>query len=187
MNEQKAIILSVAPLGTYPTRDGATMHKFGITYQGSQTQYEYHTSKVPQTDFVQGQEATFITEVKVNGNYTNYRIKPVKTQVSSGGGGGFKKGFSGGNAKTPEQNRLASIQSIFASVCNLGQGKATVDQAWTKTEEIYDKAMKLAYKPHPVEGTQDVAQPVQQHPQQPVTPNPINPTPIQGDESDIPF
>jgi len=168
--EQKtAVINSVTNLGTYPLSGGDIMTKYGITFQGSPTTWEYHTSK-PNTQFVQGQEATFTIETKVNGQYTNYRIKPVKGANPSTGGGGFKKsGFGGGSAKSPEQNRLITLQGIFGAICTKAQGneKVTVDHCWTATEKIYNLMMIKAYTPHPVEGGEGA-----------VAPNPINPTPI---------
>lgn len=175
--EQKAVIISVTPLGSYQFKD-KTNYKFGIIYTGSPDLWEYHTSKQTQTDFVAGQEAKFTTETKQNGTYTNRRIKPVKAENSGGGFNKFSKfGGGGGNQKTPEQLRLITLQGIFGAVCTLGQGKATVDQAWEKTKEVYDKMMTLAYVPHPVEIPKVEAPATPQVAAAPIQPNPINPTP----------
>lgn len=197
MSEQKAVIISVTPLGSYNFQD-KTNYKFGIIYNGSPDMWEYHTSKSSQTEFVVGQEATFTTEVKQNGQYTNRKIKPVKPQQQSSGPG-FKKPFGGGG-KTPEQEKLITLQSIFSSLCNLNAQSQTRDvtQLTKDMYLVFDAMMKTAYTQHPsekkAEGVAPAPQPQQvQHAQplvqqqQYVAPQPMAPNHGFEEPSDLPF
>lgn len=211
MNEVTAKILTVLEnQGSFPAKDGSgTWYKHGVIYEGSSQVWELLNRTANCTEFKVGEEATFTTETKQNGNYTNYKIRPSKTASASGG---FKSGFksSGGGGfkpKDPKTERLIVIQSVFAALCNKTQGSTvTTDQVWAATKKIYDEMMSLASTPHkseaitpaPVVAPAPVAEPAPA----PVAPKPVSkkaaPTPIEQpnpldqfsndyEDSDLPF
>ena len=153
MNEVTAKITNVLEnQSSFPAKDGSgNWYKHGIIYEGSSQMWELLNRTPTCTEFKEGEEATFTTETKVNGNYTNYKIRPKSAAPS----GGFKPGFkpSGGGGgfkpKDPKTERLIVIQSVFAALCNKTQGSTvTTDQVWTATKKIYDEMMSLAAIPH---------------------------------------
>lgn len=120
MNEVTAKILKVLEnQGSFAAKDGSgNWYKHGIIYEGSSQVWELLNRTPNCTEFKEGEEATFTTETKQNGQYVNNKIRPVKTASSAGG---FKPGFksSGGGgfkAKDPKTERLIVIQSVFAYV-----------------------------------------------------------------------
>jgi len=78
-------------------------------------EFEYHSKKDKVDKFVVGEEATFTVEKRVNGNYTNYKIKPSETMKKAFSGGGFSKGV-------PKDDSVIAAQSILGYVLNNAQG-----------------------------------------------------------------
>jgi hypothetical protein len=152
MNEVTAKILTVLEnQGSFAAKDGSgNWYKHGIIYEGSSQMWELLNRTPTCTEFKVGEEASFTTETKVNGNFTNYKIRPVKTAAPSGGfKPGFKSGGGGFKPKEPKTERLIVIQSVFAALCNKTQGSTiTTDQVWAATKKIYDEMMSLAAIPH---------------------------------------
>lgn len=60
-----------------------------ITVENSDIEWEYHSQKDTCTKFVAGQEATFTTEVKTNGNFVNNKISPVTVPTGNPNAGGY--------------------------------------------------------------------------------------------------
>jgi hypothetical protein len=152
MAEQKTAKILMVKENTRTFGKDKTFYVHEILFDGSSETWSFNSLNPKCTEFEAGKEATFTIEIKENGQYKNYIIRPVAS-AGSGGGGAFNKGGKGGFAKSPEQNRLISIQSIFASVCTKAQGdpKIKIMDCWKATEFIYDKTMVLAHKPHPSE------------------------------------
>lgn len=98
--------------------------------------WEYHSSNEVCDKFKEGEKATFITEIKQRGQYTDYTIKPY--QQGAGGGG---KPFSGSMQKRDEG--LIVFQSCFSSACNFYARKlhATEEDVFALTEKAFNKAM----------------------------------------------
>jgi hypothetical protein len=210
MNEVTAKILTILEnQGNFPARDGSgTFHKHGIIYEGSSQVWELLNMSPTCTEFKVGEVATFTTETKQNGQFTNNKIRPVKTAPA---GGGFKPGFkpSGGGGfkpKDPKTERLIVIQSVFAALCNKTQGSTiTTDQVWAATKKIYDEMMSLAAIPHnseaivpaPVAPVVEVApapvpspvvpKPVVKKAAPVVQPNPLEQFNNEEEDSDLPF
>lgn len=70
---------------TYNGQNGK-IYKHIVVFEDG-TKGEHHSTKETSQEFIVGNEITFDCEIKQNGNYTNYKIKPVKDQKFGGGGG----------------------------------------------------------------------------------------------------
>jgi hypothetical protein len=105
-------------------------------------EYEYHSKSPTCSKFVAGQDATFTTEKRVNGNYTNYKIMPaVATPFVAGGaakGGGF----------APKDEGRISALSAASSAANFYSGKlsSTPEQMMDLAERIYQFALSKSGK-----------------------------------------
>lgn len=106
------------------TKNGAT-YVHGITLTGDLQEWEYHSLSDKCTKFIPKQEATFTTEVRQNGNYTNHIIKPIQPQKQQGGG--FKK-------SDPKDEGAITAMSIYSSTMNGLQGSMDVKD-WNKVKE----------------------------------------------------
>jgi hypothetical protein len=72
----KAVIKTVKYLKEYETKFGP-LHSFEVTYNDSKAYYSSRTKD--QTNFVEGKEAEFVEETKLNKNNVPYiTIKPAK-------------------------------------------------------------------------------------------------------------
>jgi hypothetical protein len=155
MNEVTAKILNILEnQSSFAAKDGSGLwHKHGIIYEGSSQMWELLNRTPTCTEFKVGEEASFTTETKVNGNFTNYKIRPKSAAPSGGFKPGFKSGGGGFKQADPNKERRIVLESIFQSICNKTQGSTvTVDQVWSATEKIYDKLMSLSSIPHKSEG-----------------------------------
>lgn len=94
------------------TTSGANgdLHIYAIKIEGDDKKYTFLSNKNPQTAFEVGKEVEFTVEEKVNGQYTNYNIKPVKKPFVGGFGGG------GGVSKSDADRRLA-LQCAVDMLC----------------------------------------------------------------------
>lgn len=95
----------------------------GITLSGDPQEWEFHSSSQSCTKFVPKQEATFTTEVRQNGQYTNYVIKPEMQQ----------KPFGGKNYDSKDNGAITAM-SIYSSTMNGLQGSMDVKD-WAKVKE----------------------------------------------------
>ena len=127
MSEQTAKIEKVREnIKSYPnkmdkTGKNPTVYVHGITVQGDATEWEYHSFKQQCEVFIAGQEATFTTEKKQNGQYTNFKIVPVRVEKKSFGGG-----FNGASKFNPEfeekrQRMIIAQSSISSAVAFYGE------------------------------------------------------------------
>ena len=87
----------------------------GVTLEGDPQEWEYHSLKQTCEVFVPTQEATFTTEVKVNGNFTNYKISPVRVEKKAFGGGGFSGGFKSNPEADERRQKMIIAQSSLSS------------------------------------------------------------------------
>lgn len=94
-------------------------------------EFDYHSTKEKVDKFVVNQEATFTVDKKVNGNYTNYRIKPSETMKKPFGGAGFKA--------APKDDSVIAAQSILGYVLNNAQGTVYNREQILKEVEFWHK------------------------------------------------
>lgn len=148
MSEQTAKIAKVREnINSYPnkmdkTGKNPTVYVHGITVEGDAIEWQYHSISQSCTAFVPGQEATFTTEVKVNGNYTNHKIVPVKAEKKSFGGG-----FGGSKFEPRNQEVISGLSAVSTATNFYAQrGQATEEQVLTFAEKIYQWAMSKSKK-----------------------------------------
>jgi hypothetical protein len=114
----------------------------GITLEGDPQEWEYHSLTDKCTKFVPTQEATFTTDVKQNGNYTNYKISPVQAAKPA-----FNKGS--GFKQEPKDQGLISWLSCFSSVCNLYAQSSEINNFQSllnKANQAFEEALKHSSK-----------------------------------------
>lgn len=93
---------------------------------------EYHTTKPTQEDFVVNKEVEFTCDVKVNGQYTNYKIS-IKKENNFGGG----KSFGGANGK--QQVAIAALNAAI-KVFELGKiEKDAIEPTMKRFYELINK------------------------------------------------
>ena len=91
-------------------------HSYSVKIEGDDKTYNYLAKTNPQNQFEVGKEVEFTVEEKVNGQYTNYNIKPVKKAFAFGGGGGVNKA---------DADRRVALQCAVDMLC---AGKITEKQ-----------------------------------------------------------
>ena len=128
---------------SYVGRNG-NVFVHGITIEGDPQEYEYHSLQETCTKFVPTQEATFTTEVKVNGAYTNYKISPVAPLKPAGGG------FSGGAKKDygKDQEVISALSSV-STAANFYSNRGVAigeDKLLELAEKIYNWATSKSKK-----------------------------------------
>ena len=98
--------------------------------------WEYHSSKEICEKFKEGEVATFDYEIKQNGNYTNYLIKP-----KAAGGAGAK-------FKDTKDEGVITYLSCFSSACNFYAKKLQVseDDVLDFAEKAFQKAVAKSTK-----------------------------------------
>ena len=96
--------------------------------------WEYHSANEVCDKFKEGETATFTTEIKQRGQYTDYTIKPggQSTGRPFGGGGGQKK-----------DEGVITYLSCFSSACNFFATKvhASEEDLFSLAEKAFNKAM----------------------------------------------
>lgn len=102
--------------------------------------WEYHSTSPTCTKFVAGQDATFTTEVKQNGQYTNYKISPVAAVPSFGGGKS-----SGSQAK--DEGRISALSAASsAATFYSNRMNATPEMMLDLAERIYQFSVAKSSK-----------------------------------------
>lgn len=102
-----------------------------IKFEGSDQAWEYHSLKQQCEKFKVGETQTFDTDVKVNGQYTNYKIKPAKDAP-----GGFKKG-------EPKDQGIITYLSCLSSVCNFFQQRqGDSNDVFKMADEAFNRAIQ---------------------------------------------
>lgn len=106
----------------------------GVTLEGDPQEWEYHSLKQTCEIFVPQQEATFTTEVKQNGNFTNYKISPVRVEKKS-------FGFTPAAKFSPEfeerkQKMIIAQSSVSSAIAFYGE---TTGKSEEKTLEFAGK------------------------------------------------
>lgn len=115
----------------YQGRDGNIyVHKVTFT---DGTYGENHTKSEQCKDFVANQEVEFICEVKVNGNYTNYKIKFEKDKKGNFGGGGSGRTFTPNN----DGKYMAAAKCIELSILAVEKGVIKDNQISETTTKFY--------------------------------------------------
>lgn len=85
MEQKKSIVRTAIFKKAFSGKNGLA-YIFDITFDNQDTG-QYFSNSEKQDVFQEGKEIEYTIEQKINGNYTNYSIKPVKT-----GGNGFVPG-----------------------------------------------------------------------------------------------
>lgn len=102
--------------------------------------WEYHSKSPTCTKFVAGQDATFTTEVKQNGQYTNYKISPVAAVPSFGGGKA-----AGPQAK--DEGRISALSAASsAATFYSNRMNATPEMMLDLAERIYQFSVAKSSK-----------------------------------------
>lgn len=107
---------------------------------------EYHSLKPTCESFTAGKEAQFETEKRVNGNYTNYKFKPVKAAFGgNAGGGGFVGKKTDPVFEERKQRMIIAQSSVSSAIAFYGE---TSGKSEEKTMEfagkIFDWVLKKA-------------------------------------------
>jgi hypothetical protein len=104
------------------------------------SEFEYHSKSPTCSKFVAGEVATFTTEKRTNGQYTNYKIMPAVASPFVSGGGA--KGVS------PKDEGRISALSAASSAATFYSGKlsSTPEQVMELAERIYQFALSKSGK-----------------------------------------
>jgi hypothetical protein len=137
MSEQTKKVVKVREnIRSYPNKQPASSAKnptvfiHGITLEGDPQEFEYHSFSQECKNFVAGQDATFTTEVKENGKFTNYKISPVREQKPFGA-----KAFTKNGDKPQEVITALSCASTAANFYQQRQG--TEEEVLKFAERLY--------------------------------------------------
>jgi len=99
-----------------------------VEYEGDQTIWEYHSKSAVCEKFKVGQMADFETDVKQNGQYTNYKIKPAQ-----------QNNFS--KAPMKDEGTITYL-SVFSSCCNyFAQRSNTSEDVFAMAEKAFNIAV----------------------------------------------
>ena len=90
---------------------------YEILLEGDDKKYQYMSKAADQTKFIAGKEAEFTVEEKVNGQYTNYNIKPIQ-----------QNGFGGGANNGARLELDRKIAALNAAVLLVNSGKIPFEQ-----------------------------------------------------------
>jgi hypothetical protein len=85
MEKKKSTVRTAIYKKEYTNSISGTFHIFEITFDNND-KGQYFSKSKDQTTFVEGQEVEYTIETKVNGQYTNYSIKPVQAGFVPGKG-----------------------------------------------------------------------------------------------------
>lgn len=112
MSTTKKVIKVEENVRSYESKMGkAYIHRItlGEPVEG-QVEWEYHSKSptVSPDKFTAGKDASFTTEIKQNGNYTNYKIKPELAAAPVGSG--FRKG------EQRDEGRISALSSVSTAV-----------------------------------------------------------------------
>jgi len=110
--------------------NGTTHFKHFIKFEGSDTVWTYDSKSDKCEKFKVGETATFEIKTQQNGQYTNYKIKPVSQQ-----NGQFAKG-------NKDQGVITAL-SCLSSACNLHQQSSAIldpNSVLTTAEKFYQWA-----------------------------------------------
>lgn len=113
---------------------GTTYYKHLINFEGSDHVWTYDSKSDKCEKFKVGQVQTFDTDIKQNGQYTNYKIKPAKEQ-----NGQYTK-------KETKDQGIITWLSCFSSVCHLfaekqGSNSVRFEDALSATDKAFERAM----------------------------------------------
>lgn len=109
----KARVVSVSPKGDYQLRDGKTLYKFFVSMDNGDSG-EYSSVKAEQDKFLVGQEVEYELSSTQYGN----KIKPVYSQVNSGGG--YTPKYSAGG---DDKQKMIVKQSCLKAAVDLLKDK----------------------------------------------------------------
>jgi len=102
---------------------------------------EYHSQSTTCEKFVAGKEATFETEKKTNGKFTNFKIKPVAQQANTytGGNASFAP-KSRGNYQAKDSEVISALSCASSAAQFYQQRDAQVKDVLAMAEELYQWA-----------------------------------------------
>jgi hypothetical protein len=129
MQNKTAKVTSIKPDGNF----GAGT-QFGITYKhliefDNGDKGHYNSKKEVQDRFVIGKESTYTIETKVNGQYTNYSIKPVDDKA------GFKK-------ENKDQGVITALSCISSAVnLHARTSTSTAEDVLADADKFFKYAM----------------------------------------------
>lgn len=136
METKTAKIVSVQENQRQYDYQGTQYFEHKIKFEGSDQLWSYSSKSPICEKFKTGESATFDIEIKENGQYKNYKIKPAQAQGGNG--------YSGGKKADPKDQGMITFLSLYSSTCNFyaHRGQATIDQVLTDTERAFKKAME---------------------------------------------
>lgn len=104
MEQKKSIVRSAIYKKAFSGKNGEA-HIFEITFDNGDTG-QYFSSSKEQSTFKEGSEIDYTIEKKVNGNYTNYTVKPVK-----------QNGFIPGKGNPAIEHKRVALKCATDLVC----------------------------------------------------------------------
>ena len=125
MEQKKSIVRSAIFKKAFSGKNGLA-YIFEITFDNGDSG-QFFNSKETQDTFKEGQEIEYTIETKVNGNYTNYSIKPVKAQGN---------GFVPGKGNPSYEHKRTALKCAVDLVCH---GKVEIG----KIKEYSESFMKF--------------------------------------------
>jgi len=144
MSEQTAKVVKVREnIKSYPNKMDKTgknpnVYVHGITLENDPQEWEYHSVAPTCIKFQPQQEATFTTEVKQNGSFTNHKISPAASEKPA-----FVKSFNAGGAKyEPKNQEVITGLSCASTAANFYQQRqGTEEQVVAFAEKLFNWAM----------------------------------------------
>ena len=141
----KARVVSVSPKGDYQLRDGKTLYKFFVSMDNGDSG-EYSSVSADQNKFVVGQEVEYELSSTQYGN----KIKPVYSQVNSGGG--YTPKYSAGG---DDKQKMIVKQSCLKAAVDLLKDKGAKSTDVLKIADSFvewvleaDKQEDTTYETH---------------------------------------
>lgn len=141
----KARVVSVSPKGDYQLRDGKTLYKFFVSMDNGDSG-EYSSVKAEQDKFLVGQEVEYELSSTQYGN----KIKPVYSQVNSGGG--YAPKYSAGG---DDKQKMIVKQSCLKAAVDLLKDKGAKSTDVLKVADSFvewvleaDKQEDTTYETH---------------------------------------
>lgn len=128
METKTAKILSVQENQKSYDYQGTTYYVHLIKFEGSEHTWKFDSKNTTCEKFKVGETATFDCDIKVNGQYTNYKIKPKQDP--------FKKG-------EPKDQGIITYLSCLSSAANYftNTKPSTWEDVMSAANKAYNEAM----------------------------------------------
>lgn len=132
METKKVVKVQENGKKSYKLSDGTEMFCHVINIEGDATDWVYHSKDKECKKFTPQEMATFTTEVKQNGQYTNYKISPVEQKKQFGGGG-----FKGTPQQPRDQGAIQAMSCVSSAVNFYQQRQGTEEEVMAFAEKIF--------------------------------------------------